>query len=155
MASIPLLRTGALPDAVELLGAALAVPDAAIGRPVARLQRAEALARLGELDAAEDELGRAVLEPVRAGDWPDTLVARMVWVEGLIAAGRGDRELAAQRLQEAAEGWRRRLSPAELGQRITDVMVDLGRPIIGLVVPTEELAQVAADLARVTERAEV
>jgi hypothetical protein len=34
-------------------------------------------------------------------------------------------------------------------------MADLGRPIIGLVVPTEELAAVEADLARVTDRAGV
>ena len=147
------LRAGDFRRAVDLLSAALAEPSANIGRPLARLQRAEALARLGEPDAAEAELGEVVLEPVRPGDWPDTLVARLSAVEGLIAAARGDRDLAARRLRAAADGWQRRLSPAELGQRVTDVMADLGRPIIGLVVPIEELAAVAADLARVTERA--
>ena len=149
------LRAGDLTHAVELLGRALERPDAVIGRPLARLQRAEALARLGDCDASEAELNRVVLEPVRPGDWPDTLVARMAGVEGLVAAGRGDRELAVRRLGEAIDGWRRRLSPAEMGQRITDVMVDLGRPIIGLVVPAEELAALEADLAALVQTSEV
>ena len=141
--------------AADLLAAALESPDASIGRPLARLQRAEALARHGKLDDAEAELAAVVLEPVRPGDWPDTLVARMSGVEGLIAAGRGDLVQAERRLQEAAAGWRHRLSPAELGQRMADVMVDLGRPIIGLVVPTEELAIVEADLGSLAAGTEV
>jgi hypothetical protein len=95
------------------------------------------------------------LEPVKAGDWPDTLVARMAAVEGLIAVGRGDTVLARRRLTEAADGWRRRLSPAQLGQRMTEVMVDLGRPIIGAVIPSEELAVVEADLAQLAIASEV
>jgi hypothetical protein len=79
----------------------------------------------------------------------------MAGVEGLVAAGRGDRELAVRRLGEAVDGWRRRLSAAEMGQRITDVMVDLGRPIIGLVVPAEELAVLEADLAALVQTSEV
>jgi tetratricopeptide (TPR) repeat protein len=141
--------------AADLLAAALASPDASIGRPLARLQRAEALARHGKLDDAEAELVAVVLEPVRPGDWPDTLVARMSGVEGVIAAGRGDLVQAERRLQEAAVGWRHRLSPAELGQRMADVMVDLGRPIIGLVVPADELLTIEADLAALAARMEV
>jgi hypothetical protein len=141
--------------AADLLATALSNPDAAIGRPMARLQRAEALARLGRADDADAELIAVALEPVRPGDWPDTLVARMSAVEGLIAAARGDRELARRRLTEAADGWRRRRSPAEMGQQMTDLMLDLGRPIIGLVVPAEELAMVEADLAALTEPSEV
>jgi len=38
---------------------------------------------------------------------------------------------------------------------MTDLMLDLGRPIIGLVVPTDELATVEADLASLTELTEV
>jgi tetratricopeptide (TPR) repeat protein len=149
------LRAGDYENAIELLTAALADPDAAIGRPLARLQRAEAFARLGAADEAEAELVNVALEPVRLGDWPDTLVARMTGVEGLIALARGDRALARRRLTAAADWWRQRRSPAELGQRMTDLMLDLGRPIIGLVVPTDELATVEADLASLTELTEV
>jgi tetratricopeptide (TPR) repeat protein len=148
------LRAGDHPAAIDLLGAALDAGEVGISRPLARLQRAEALARCGRLDEAERELADAVFEPVRTGDWPDTLVARMSGVEGLIAAGRGDTRLARHRLAEAADGWRRRMSPAELGRQLGAVMVDLGRPIIGLVVPGEELAVVEADLASLLTRTE-
>jgi hypothetical protein len=141
------LRAGDAAAAVELLTAALRSPHASIGRPLARLQRAEAMARLGALDEAEAALIDVAVEPVRPGDWPDTLVARMAGVEGLIAAGRGDEPRARRRFTEAITGWRRRIGPAELGQRVADVLIDLGRPIIGLVVPAEELAAIEADLA--------
>jgi len=149
------LRAGDYPAAVGFLGDALAVPEAMIGRPLARLQRAEALARVGDLDAAEAELGEVVLEPVRPGDWPETLVPRLVGVEGLIAAGRCDRARARRCLREAADGWRRQLGTVEIGQRIGDVMIDLGRVIIGLVVPAEELAAVEADLDSLIEFSDV
>jgi DNA-binding SARP family transcriptional activator/tetratricopeptide (TPR) repeat protein len=148
------LRAGDHASAVDLLGAALAAGEVRISRPLARLQRAEALARSGRLDEAERELADAVFEPVRTGDWPDTLVARMSAVEGLIAEGHGEMQLAQQRLTEAADGWRRRMSPAELGRQLGAVMVDLGRPIIGLVVPSEELAVVESDLASLLARTE-
>jgi hypothetical protein len=148
------LRAGDYSAAIDLLGAALDAGEVGISRPLARLQRAEALARCDRLDEAERELADTVFEPVRTGDWPDTLVARMSGVEGLIAAGRGDTQLARQRLAEAADGWRRRMSPTELGRQLGAVMVDLGRPIIGLVVPGEELAVVEADLASLLTRTE-
>jgi len=141
------LRAGEHARAAELLATALARTGAAISRPLARLQRAEALARLGRADEAEQELTAVVTEPVRTGDWPDTLVARLSAVEGLIARERGDCELARHRWEAAAAGWRRRLSPAELGRQLGAVMIDLGRPIIGMVVPAEELAAIEADLA--------
>jgi tetratricopeptide (TPR) repeat protein len=149
------LRAGDFASAEALLAAALDVPGAVIGRPLARLQRADALARLGRVDDAEAELSAMAVEPVRPGDWPDTLIARVAGVEGLIAARRGDVERARQLLQHAAAGWRRRLSPLELAERMTAVMADLGRPIIGLVVPAEELAIVEADLAALPTRTEV
>jgi tetratricopeptide (TPR) repeat protein len=148
------LRAGDLEATVELLDAALAAGEVGIARPLARLQRAEALARLQRPDEAEAELARVVFEPVHAGDWPDTLVARMSAVEGLIAAARDDVPLARRKLDDAAEGWRRRMSPADLGRQLGAVMVDLGRPIIGLVVPAEELAAIEADLEGLTTRAE-
>jgi len=92
---------------------------------------------------------------VRPGDWPETLVPRLVGVEGLIAAGRCDRARARRCLREAADGWRRQLGTVEIGQRIGDVMIDLGRVIIGLVVPAEELAAVEADLDSLIEFSDV
>jgi DNA-binding SARP family transcriptional activator/tetratricopeptide (TPR) repeat protein len=140
------LRAGGYEAAATLLESALSVAEAGIGRPLARLQRAEALARAGRLDDAEAELAEVVLEPVKEGDWPETLVIRMSGVEGLIAAGRGDSALARRRIGEAIKGWRR-LTPVDLGGRIGSVMADLGRPIIGLILPLEELAAAEADLA--------
>ena len=140
-------RAGAFDEAARLLAAALSMPDASIGRPLARLQRAEALARSDRLDEAQDELRRVVLEPVGPGDWPDTLVARMAGVQGLLAAGRGESGLARRRLEESAAGWRRRLSRTDLAESMCAVLADLGRPIIGLLVPSEELSAVLADLA--------
>jgi tetratricopeptide (TPR) repeat protein len=148
------MHAGEYEAAAALLGSALDVPDASIGRPLARLQRAEALARAGRLDEAETELGEVVFEPVREGDWPETLVVRMASVEGLVAAGRGDLELARRRLGEAVQGWRR-LTPEDLSARMASVMADLGRPIIGLVLPVEELATAEADLAAVATVTEV
>ena len=82
--------------AAELLGEALR-HDAPMSRPLARLARAEALARLGRCDEADEELSETVVEPVRPGDFPETLVPRLTRVEGLIAAARGDAVLAARR----------------------------------------------------------
>lgn len=140
------LRAGDYATAAEYLGAALSVPDAAIGRPLARLQRAEALARQGCLDAAEAELAEVVFEPVREGDWPETLVLRMATVEGLLAAGRGQPDLARRRLDASIAGWQR-LTSTDPATLLPTVMADLGRPIIGLVLPAEELAAVEADRA--------
>jgi DNA-binding SARP family transcriptional activator len=149
------LRAGDHEAGAILLGDALAVPEAGIGRPLARLQRGDALARLGRLDEAEEELAQVALEPMRPGDWPDTLVARAAGLQGLIAARRGAVDDAQRLLGQAAAAWRRRLSPVELAERMTSVMADLGRPIIGLVVPAEELAIIEADLAALPLRTEV
>jgi tetratricopeptide (TPR) repeat protein len=148
------LRAGDHALAADLLAAALAAPDATISRPLARLQRAEALARLNRVAEAEAELAAVVMEPVRTGDWPDTLVARLTAVEGLVALARGDTETARRRFEDAAAGWRQRMSPAELGRQLGAVMVDLGRPIIGMVVPSEELAVVERDRAALAVRTE-
>ena len=102
--------------------------EAAISRPLARLARAEALARLGRLDEARVELRETVLEPVRPSDFPETLVPRLARVQGLIAAQAGDRELAIRRLQEAVDGWRAQLSRLTRGDTMAAVLADLGRP---------------------------
>ena len=141
------LAVGDARRATELLGEALA-RGASISRPLARLARAEALAGLGRCDEADEEVGQVAFEPVTASDFPDTLVARMARVQGLIAAARGDRELAIRRFQESASGWRRRLDPARLGDAYAAALVDLGRvPVAGLVEPARELARVEAELA--------
>jgi tetratricopeptide (TPR) repeat protein len=132
--------------AAALLGAALD-HGAPVSRPLARLARAEALVGLRRLEEAEAELRETALEPVGPSDFPDTLVPRLVRVQGLIAAARGDDALAARRLEEAAAGWRRRLGHDADGDRYTAVLADLGRPpVAGLVEPDRELARVLDDL---------
>ncbi len=121
---------------------------APVGRASARLYLAEALARDGQPDLAEAELRNVVLEPVSAGEFPDTLVFRMTGVQGLIAWQRGDRALAARRLREAAEGWRRRVELPGTGDRYAAALIDLGRPPLStLVEPARELSAVTHDLA--------
>jgi DNA-binding SARP family transcriptional activator len=131
--------------AAELLGAALA-GGATISRPLTRLARAEALAGAGRLDEARTELRETVLEPVRQSDFPETLVPRLARVQGLIAARAGDRDLALRRLQEAADGWRGQVSRLTRGDSMAAVLTDLGRPVVGLIEPEQELACVAHEL---------
>jgi DNA-binding SARP family transcriptional activator len=133
--------------AASLLGAALA-HDAPVSRPLARLARAEALARLERCDEADDELTAMALEPLSPGDFPDTLVPRMNRVQGLIAAAQGDTARAARRLEEAAEGWRRVRDCSSDGERYTSSFADLARPpVLGLVEPDRELERVLSELA--------
>jgi tetratricopeptide (TPR) repeat protein len=142
-----LLRAGHHREAAEFLGRALDVENASIGRPLARLQRAEALTRLGRLTEAEQELAAAVLEPVVPADWPDTLVARMAFVRGLIAAAQGDRVRAQRYLERAAAGWGRRIATAD-ATGSSAALADLGRPVIGQISPAEELDAILAELAQ-------
>jgi DNA-binding SARP family transcriptional activator/tetratricopeptide (TPR) repeat protein len=139
------LAAGRWADAERLFAAALD-GDGSFSRPLARLGRSEALARLGRCDEAQRELRSVALEPVSAGDWPDTLVARMARVEGLIAAARGDRELATARLEAAAAAWRRRVGRDDAGASWAAALADLGRPVVGVVEPELELERVFADL---------
>ncbi len=139
------LAQGDYVQAAELLELALA-REAPISRPLTRLRRAEALARAGRLAEAERELRATTLEPVRASDFPATLVARMARVQGLIAAQAGNRELAERRLREAAEGWRRQVSTLSRGDSLTVALADLGRPVVGLIEPEWELECVLKEL---------
>ncbi len=129
----------------QLLGEAL-IEGAPISRALTRLARAEALARSGALDEASAEVRATALEPLRASDWPETLVPRLTRVQGLIAAQAGEVPLAIKRLQESVEGWRRQISHRSAGERIAAVLADLGRPIVGLVEPEHELERVTAEL---------
>jgi hypothetical protein len=90
------------------------------------------------------------LEPVRPSDFPDTLVPRLARIQGLVAAVRDDRDLAARRLREAAAGWRRLLDRSRDGERYTSSFADLGLPpVLGLVEPERELELVEAELREV------
>ncbi len=133
------------PRAAELFERALTRP-APISRPLARLRRAEALARSGRPSEAELELRAMTIEPVRPSDFPATLVARMARVQGLIAALAGDRQLAERRLREAADGWRRQISVLSRGDSLTVALADLGRPVVGLIEPEWELERVLQEL---------
>ena len=154
------LQAGNYPAAAELLTAALA-GDGPFSRPLARLHLAEALVRLGREDEAEAELRATTAEPVGPGDWPDTLVARMSRVQGLVAAARGDMPLAVKRLEEAAASWRRRIAVedsgagaaegrAEAGARWAATLADIGRPVVGTIEPARELDVVLADMQSLT-----
>ena len=105
------LAAGDLELAAECIGASLD-DDAPISRPLARLARAEALARLGRDQPAEAELRATALEPVGPSDFPGSLVPRLTRVQGLVAVARGDDEAARRLLEEAAAGWRRLLRTA-------------------------------------------
>jgi DNA-binding SARP family transcriptional activator len=127
---------------------------APVSRPLARLLRAEALARDGRPDDAEHELRAVALEPVSPADLPDTLVARMSHVQGLIALRRGNPPLAAKRLREAESGWLRRCgqgraeSDRAAGQGYVAALTDLGRPPVAVFVePARELTALRADIA--------
>jgi hypothetical protein len=79
----------------------------------------------------------------------------MARVQGLIAVARGDLDLAARRLQEAADGWRRRTAVprggADEGNRWAATLADIGRPVVGTVEPEIELAAVLCDLDELRE----
>jgi tetratricopeptide (TPR) repeat protein len=137
--------------AVQLLGATLE-RDPPVSRPLARLARAESLVALERLDEAEAELRATALEPLGAGDFPDTLVARLARVQGLIALARDEHTLATKRLEEAARTWRRRAGAERPGVRYMAVLADFGRPpVVGLIEPRRELERVEAELAALRE----
>jgi DNA-binding SARP family transcriptional activator len=144
------LAAGNYAEATDRFEAAL-TGSGPFSRALARLGRAEALVRLERADDAERELRETVLEPVTPGDWPDTLVARLTRVQGLIALARGDRDMAVRRLTEAADGWRRHLGSGHAGERWTATLADIGRPVVGVVAPALELDLVLADLNAVQE----
>ena len=139
------LAAGDHAPAARLLADAL-VGDAPISRPLTRLRLAEALARSGELALATEELRAAVFEPVRPSDFPDTLVPRLAYVQGLLARSRHAEEEAELRLGESIAGWERLLHRGRLAESMTAVLADLGRPVVGLVEPERELAQAQAEL---------
>lgn len=124
-----------------------------VSRALTRLHRAESLTRAGQLEAAEAELRQAALEPVAAGDFPDTLVARMQRIQGLIAHARQDDDLAVTRLRQSARVWRRRVSVgAPTGENYSAALVDLGRPpLAALVEPARELDRVLAELSAIEQ----
>jgi tetratricopeptide (TPR) repeat protein len=137
------LAGGDFAEAERCLGHALDA-GASVPRALARLARADALVHLGRLEEAEAELRAATLEPLGPSDFPATLVPRLARVQGLVAAGRGDRAKAEAHLREAAAGWRRQLDAGERGT----YWLDLGRPpVAGLVEPDRELEQIERELA--------
>jgi tetratricopeptide (TPR) repeat protein len=148
------LAAGCYTEAAGLLADALA-QGAEVSRPAARLARAEALARCGDLDEAAAEVRRAALEPVRSSDQPWALVPLMARVQGLIALAHGDQAKARRQLEEAASGWRHHLGH-NAGAEFLANFVDLGRPpVVGLVEPGWELRRITDELARLDQPSEV
>jgi tetratricopeptide (TPR) repeat protein len=135
-------------QAAALLAGSL-IEGAPISRPLTRLALAEALARAGDPDRAADQIRATVLEPVRPSDFPDALVPRLARVQGLVALACDRHEEATRRLEEAIAGWQQVLARAEIGDTMTAVLADLGRPVVGLVEPERELARARGDLEEV------
>jgi DNA-binding SARP family transcriptional activator/tetratricopeptide (TPR) repeat protein len=142
------LQAGEHEQAAGLLADAL-VDGAPISRPLTRLALAEALARAGQPDRADEEIRATVLEPVGPSDFPDTLVPRLARVQGLVALARERPDEARRRLEEAVAGWERLLERSVAAESIRTVLADLGRPVVGLVEPERELAQARADLSEI------
>jgi DNA-binding SARP family transcriptional activator/tetratricopeptide (TPR) repeat protein len=144
-AGLVALAAGRYSEAAALLGEALDA-GADVSRPTAGLLRAEAFALSGQADAANRQLRAAILEPVGRADQPRTLVPRIAWIQGLIAAARGDEALARRRFDEAEREWRALLKPASDGLTADAYManlVDLGRPpVVGLVEPAREIVRI-------------
>jgi len=156
------LAAGSSGEAVERLAAALARPGTRFfSRPQARLLLAEARLASGDDVGAEAELNTVPNEAVGPADFPDTLVARLTRLEGLLAASRGELDSALRHLEEASQSWRRRVEGGELriwshsartstGDVFAANVVDLGRPpMAGLVEPGLELGRALADRATV------
>jgi len=134
--------------AVDHLSKALAHSGGRISRPLGQLYLAEAYLQIGDVDAAAAALARVPFEPVGPADLPATLVPRLARIQGLIAAARGDHELADRRLAEAEVGWARIQGDLDLGDAYAAVVVDLGRPpVAGLVEVCAEVARVRAERA--------
>jgi DNA-binding SARP family transcriptional activator len=131
--------------AATLLADAL-IEGAPISRPLTRLRLAEALARAGELEPAAEQLRATVLEPVVPSDFPDTLVPRLAYVQGLLARARHDDAEAERRFQESIAGWERLVHRTRRAESLATVLADLGRPVVGLVEPERELARARAEL---------
>jgi hypothetical protein len=131
--------------AADLLAESL-VEGAPVSRPLTRLALAEALARGGHPERAAEEVRATVLEPVRPSDFPGALVARLAFVQGLVALAGNQREEAERRLEESIAGWERLLERTIRAESITTVLADLGRPVVGLVEPERELARARAEL---------
>ncbi|HEY3587992.1 MAG TPA: hypothetical protein VGK85_12605, partial [Myxococcaceae bacterium] len=136
--------------AAHLLAVALVDP-APISRPVTRIALAEALARGGHPEKAAEQVRATVLEPVRASDFPETLVPRLARAQGLIARAREDYDEAERRLEESIAGWERLLAANLRADSLAGVLADLGRPVVGLVEPERELARARADLEAMRE----
>jgi DNA-binding SARP family transcriptional activator/tetratricopeptide (TPR) repeat protein len=140
-AGLVALAAGRYADAAELLGVALAT-GAEVSRPAAAMARAEALARAGDPDAAQEQVRSAVLEPTGPADQPWALVPRMTTIQALIATARGDDALAARRLDEAEHQWQGLVATAaaQTAESFLANLVDLGRPpVVGLIEPEREL----------------
>jgi DNA-binding SARP family transcriptional activator/tetratricopeptide (TPR) repeat protein len=134
------------PAAAEHLLAQGCAPSRWVSRPLALLAHAEALAKAGRADEAEARLREVTGLPLRPSDFPATLVARLARIQGLIAAARDDVELAERRLREALDGWNRLIRGSDPATDYMSVLVDLGRPLVGVVEPQREIDRITAEL---------
>lgn len=139
------LQQGEYGLAATLLADSL-LNHAPISRPLTRLALAEALARGGHPERAHQEVRGTVLEPVRPSDFPESLVPRLAHVQALIALAQDRPEEAGRRIEESIAGWKRVLARTKGAERITTVLADFGRPVVGLIEPASELARATDEL---------
>ncbi|WP_217912818.1 AAA family ATPase [Miltoncostaea marina] len=152
-AGLTLLAGGRHREAGAAIAEALASPEGRVPRAMLRLAAAEAAVLAGDLPRARDQLERFPFEPVRPGDDPVGLVARLDRATGLLRLAEGRRAEGVAHL-EAAESRLSRVvgaarPPGATGEEIVSMMIDLGRPpVAGLSDHRGELARVRADLVR-------
>jgi DNA-binding SARP family transcriptional activator/tetratricopeptide (TPR) repeat protein len=151
-AGLVALALGDPVEAADRLGASL---DGGLEawRPSTALARAEALALAGDHEAASVQLRGALEEPTTAADQPWSLLARVCFVQALIAVARDDASDAVRRLDEARAAWDRLLPRvgALTSEGYLANLLDLGRPpVLGLVEPQRELDRIQALRDRLT-----
>lgn len=150
---VVLLAAGDGARALPVLEAVLGDGAARVPRAALRLHAVEAALLAGDLARAHAHLEAFPFDPVRPGDDPATLVARVDRITGLVRMADGDPVAAIGHLDAAGARWRRlgrRQGPSgAAGDAIVGSMIDLGRPpVAGLVDIDAELARVEHERRR-------
>ncbi len=135
---LTLLASGRGRDALAELEAVLDDPSARLPRAALRLSAVEAALATGDIARARAHMDAFPFEPVRAGDTPAILLARLDGVAGRMCIAGGDAPGAVSHLDAAAERWRRLaqgpVPGAATGDAIIGSMIDLGRPPVAGVI---------------------
>jgi tetratricopeptide (TPR) repeat protein len=148
-----LLAAGRPDEALAVLEGVLSDGAQRVPRAATRILAVEAALATGDPSRAAGHLDRFPFDPVRAGDQPETLVARLDRVSGLVRIAAGDIAGGVALLDEAAGRWSVLAADTRpagaTAQDVLGVMIDLGRaPVAGLTEPARELERLHAERAR-------